>query len=158
MISKEKTTQAFLLVILLSLFLTFLHQAIAPYNGVLKFFGQKDNAVLDWWSIQHLLTGVVIGSWLIYSNYVSENSWQKVTFMVFLMSFSWECFELFMELGSLTLFEARHWNYGYEHWVNRAISDQVVTVAGGVIGYKYKEAWKWTLFPVVAWMLISLFI
>ncbi|MFC1608757.1 hypothetical protein ACFL2R_01075 [Patescibacteria group bacterium] len=155
---KIRISRIVLLIAVASLFLAILHWSIAPYSGFITLFGAKDNAVFDWWSIFHLMAGVLIGSWLLYYRYVPDKNWKKMLLVIFVISFVWEVFELFAELGSVILFSKEYWKYGYEHWMNRVISDQVITVGGGLIGYNYKRIWAWMLPPVVVWMIVSFFV
>lgn len=80
--------------------------------------GERNNALLDLWSLAHLASGIVLG-WLI------------DPFLALVILIAWEPFEILF-LGPI-LYKWKGIDFGYETWKN-SISDILVDAIGVAIG------------------------
>ncbi|MBU4480013.1 hypothetical protein KKG48_01030 [Patescibacteria group bacterium] len=138
--------------LILSLILLFLIILLQPQQMSLVpiFFGDSKIAMFDLWSIQHFLTGVLIGSLLLNSENRETKKWQKIIPFILFLALGWELAEIYLETGVVL----KNWT-GFEHWTNRMIADPFVTLMGGITGYSVKDSWKIAIVPVVMWLVIK---
>ncbi len=114
------------------------------------FFGDQSVALFDLWSIQHFLVGILIGSLLLGSEKTEKpvKKWRVIIpFMIF-VAISWEAVEVFLENGHI-LFNS------FEGWSNRLITDPLMALLGGMVGYLIKDSWKIAVVPAILWLVIK---
>jgi uncharacterized membrane protein YvlD (DUF360 family) len=98
-----------------------------------QFFGDKQVAMFDFWSLQHAMSGILLG-WL-----VGRLRWGL--FHVLIAAYLWEMLEWWLESGGLGAGVAS-WKAGHEHWANRLIADPVLVLLGArVYFYAPKIVW-----------------
>ena len=119
-----------------------------------QLFGDKQISMLDLWSFQHLMSGVLIGAtlrWL-----APDFSASKLRFIsaVMLLSYGWEALELQLELGTFGHCISE-WKVGFEHWSNRLVGDPLLGIIGALIARRYRQAWKFVLIPAAFWLAIN---
>jgi hypothetical protein len=103
--------------------------------GFIHFFGLKTQSWFDVWSIEHFISGILIGSLLALlwpktrQPPVANNT---VPFFLALLtiSFIWESVEFYLEAGYSGSAGVTHWFQGVEFWGNRVITDPLMVVAG----------------------------
>jgi hypothetical protein len=144
----------FLILSLIPLFLIILFQ---PQQNTLFpiFFGDESIALFDLWSIQHFLSGVLIISFfLLPKNTVGEiKNWQKIIPFILFVALSWEAMEIYFETGVII----KGWT-GSEHWSNRIITDPLMALLGGVVGYITKDSWRVAIVPAIFWLILKIFL
>lgn len=137
---------------LLLTILTVLHLNASGQTSLPDFVGDRSDAIFDLWSIQHFLSGILVGSILAYVRIDLSASWHGFALRMFIFAFIWEAAELTMEAGWLGTSVAA-WKKGYEHWGNRFIGDLLMVTLGGLLAGKYRNAWKWALMPAAVWFI-----
>ncbi len=113
-------------------------------------FGNQEIAMFDLWSIQHFLAGILIGSLLLIPKNETTQQWQKIIPFILFIALSWEAFEIYIETG--VIFET--WK-GFEHWTNRIITDPLMALIGGVVGYLIRDSWRVAVVPAIMWLVIK---
>jgi len=121
------------------------HFEVTKNFGLPVVLGDKKNALFDLWSINHFLSGVVFSTALY--KYLEARNYNTFKYYVVFLACAasgWEILELTIEHLSqgATLFI---WLNGNEHWANRLIGDYVMFVLGGLLGFKMKSAWKFSI-------------
>ena len=98
-------------------------------------FGLKTESWFDVWSVEHFISGILIGSLLALiwpktrQPPIADNS--VPFFLALLMiSFMWESVEFYMETGYSGVEGITHWFQGVEFWGNRVITDPLMVLAG----------------------------
>ena len=116
------------------------------------FFGDEKIAMFDLWSIQHFLAGVIIGSLLLSPKEETGKikNWQRIIPFVLFIALTWEALEIYFETGVII----KTW-VGLEHWSNRIITDPLMALLGGAIGYLIKDSWKIAIVPTIMWLVIK---
>ncbi|MDD9912939.1 MAG: hypothetical protein OXR68_05245 [Alphaproteobacteria bacterium] len=120
-------------------------------------WGHKTIAFLDFWTLEHILSGVSVGMLSIYfSRYLLEHlqsplhiqngDFKKsvVTLhitILLMLAFSWEMLEHYLETG-LAGEGVEYWFQGVEHWSNRILSDNIAILFGYFLGMRY---------PLIVW-------
>ncbi|MDH4330895.1 MAG: hypothetical protein OEV93_05090 [Candidatus Moranbacteria bacterium] len=118
-----------------------------------NFFGDQKTSLFDLWSIQHFLAGVLIGSLLITPKYERTKKWHIMLPLTIFLAFAWEAVELYLESGGIEAVQS-FWNQR-EHWSNRLVSDPIMVIGGGVLGYIIHDSWKIAIIPSIIWLLIK---
>ncbi|MBU1558077.1 hypothetical protein KKC45_03890 [Patescibacteria group bacterium] len=139
----------FLILSLIPLFLIILFQ---PQQSTIipVFFGDGEIALFDLWSIQHFLAGVLIGSLLLSPKNEPTKKWQRIIPFILFIALTWEAVEIYLETG--VVFE--NWK-NFEHWTNRIITDPLMILLGGAVGYLIKESWRIAVIPAIMWLVIK---
>lgn len=134
----------------------------------MELWGLKTEAAVDVWTIEHLLSGMSIGSFVAVQNQTVFRSQLELDskhpiirhfdlVAVLLLAFAWEAIEHYLETG-LAGARVEHWFQGVEHWSNRLISDPLMLV----IGYEIMRRWNQTVLPArilsAIWLLVHIFI
>lgn len=97
--------------------------------------GEKTIAFFDIWSLEHLMTGIILAFIL---NRICSNKKVNILFLL-LISLLWECLEHYLEEGLLGV-KIQNWFAGIEYWGNRLIGDNLVMIIGGLIYNKYPKS------------------
>lgn len=115
-------------------------------------WGLKIHAIFDVWTIEHLLSGISVGSAIRKKNHnvLKKNlglknhdyhSWYFAITGVFFLAYAWESLEHYLEMG-LAGDAVKYWFQGVEFWPNRLIADPLMLVLGYMLTKK---------FPVIVW-------
>lgn len=143
-----------LTMITLCLVLPVLHIQLSHSADWPRLVGDRTEAVFDLWSFQHLCSGILIGSFLVYGRFLHQCKWRRFALVMLLCSLLWEAAELSMEAGAFG--EAvMLWKRGFEHWGNRFVGDPLMVVSGGLAARHYASAWKFVLLPAGLWFAIN---
>lgn len=116
-------------------------------------FGDQRTSLFDLWSIQHFLAGVLIGSLLITPKYERTKKWQLMLPLTIFLAFAWEAIEMYIESGGIEVLQS-FWNQR-EHWSNRLVSDPLMVIGGGILGYIIHDSWKVAVIPTIIWLAIK---
>ena len=129
-------------------------------------WGLKTVAFFDIWTLEHLLSGISIGSFSMYLNKRKIKNEFKIDdhkgfyfdmILVLLIAYIWETAEHYLETG-LAGESVQYWFQGVEFWANRFISDPLITV----LGYFISKYYPITVTPAriisLLWLLIHIFI
>ena len=121
-----------------------------------RIIGDRCDAILDMWSLQHLCSGMLIGSIIIGIRLVEKDKMLlRFILMVIALELCWEAAELLMEAGYFG-HTVSNWKQGYEHWGNRFIGDPFMTVLGGLLARKFSSLWKIALIITLIWMTVNI--
>ncbi|MBT4315335.1 MAG: UbiA family prenyltransferase [Candidatus Magasanikbacteria bacterium] len=115
-------------------------------------YGAREVAMLDLWSIEHFLLGVVMYPLL--RKVFPNSNIKKLLLVIFAIAYSWELAEFLMESGVFGI-AISDWKRGFEHWSNRLIADPLLVLLGGFISTKKQNLWKWLLVPWAVWGLAN---
>lgn len=109
-------------------------------------FGDKQVAMFDLWSLQHFLTGILIG-WFA----VRHPSPVVATIG---LAYAWEALEWFMEDGGMGA-RIASWKAGNEHWANRCIGDPAMVSLGAMLSMRQPRV-LWAALPcAVGWLAVN---
>lgn len=129
---------------------------------MIELFGAKTTAAFDLWSLEHFFTGANVaifgGKMRRRFNVCNDNPRLFVIAFVLICELFWEVVEHYLEAGAMTMFpRVEYWFHGVEAFVNRAISDPLMTVAGGFFIMRFP---KWKIFCVLfstIWVTVHVF-
>lgn len=124
---------------------------ITDINIVL--FGNKQNALFDLWSIQHLLSSVCVGFIILY--FTRTIDLIVYTLLLLMIALGWELIELFAELGIFGNGLAV-WFVGVEFWSNRLISDPFLVIVGGLLVFYQRKLIKPAVLIASIWLVINI--
>ncbi|HBU06637.1 MAG TPA: hypothetical protein DEB09_00975 [Candidatus Magasanikbacteria bacterium] len=131
-------------------------------------FGLKTHAILDVWTIEHLLSGLSVGSAVKKKNHKvfqkilnvvehNHHSWWFDISGVLFIAYAWETLEHYLETG-LAGSHVEYWFQGVEFWPNRLITDPLMLVLGYIIAKKYSFLIWPARFLSVVWLIVHIFI
>ena len=129
-------------------------------------WGLKTVAFFDIWTVEHLLSGISIGSFSMYLNKKKIKNEFKIDsykgfyfdmILVLLIAYIWETAEHYLETG-LAGESVEYWFQGVEFWANRFISDPLITVFGYFISKYYPITVTPARIISLLWLLIHIFI
>ena len=125
-------------------------------------WGVKTVSWFDWWSIEHLLSGISIGAGVSLFHQKKNISCKKLKqhfdiYAVLLFAYMWEVFEHYLETG-LMGGGVENWLQGVEFFGNRFITDPLLVLFGYFIATQYPKL----VFPArifsFLWLIIHIFI
>lgn len=131
-------------------------------------FGLKTHAILDVWTIEHLLSGISVGYAVKKKNYKvfqeilnivehRHHSWWFATSGVLFFAYLWETLEHYLEIG-LAGSKVEYWLQGVEFWPNRLIADPFMLI----LGYMIAKKWPFLVWPArflsIGWLIVHIFI
>jgi len=127
-------------------------------------FGLKTGAIFDIWSIEHLFSGVSIGSAVKKKNHQviqkilnvddhNHHSWWFAITGVLFLAYLWETFEHYLETGLIGS-AVEYWFQGVEFWPNRLIADPLILL----FGYLVAKKWSFLVWPAMFLSLVWLFV
>lgn len=134
----------------------------------MELWGLKTDATFDVWTIEHLLSGLSIGSFVAIKNRQTFDSHLKLEpthpiirrfdlIAVLFIAFAWEALEHYLETGMAGA-RVEYWFQGVEHWSNRLISDPIMLV----VGYEIMRRWSVTVLPArilsAIWLIVHIFV
>lgn len=131
-------------------------------------WGLKTHAILDVWTIEHLLSGLSVGSAVKKKNHKvlqkilnvvkhNHHSWWFDISGVLFIAYAWETLEHYLEVG-LAGSTVEYWFQGVEFWPNRLIADPFMLVLGYMIAKKYPSLVWPARFLSLAWLVVHVFI
>lgn len=131
-------------------------------------WGLKTHAILDVWTIEHLLSGISVGSAVKKKNHKTfqkvlnvidhnHHSWWFDISGVLFIAYMWETLEHYLEEG-LAGFKVEYWFQGVEFWQNRFIADPLMLVLGYLIAKKFPFlVWPARFFSI-GWLILHIFV
>jgi hypothetical protein len=128
-------------------------------------WGVKTVAIFDVWSIEHLLSGISVGSFVIVQNRKklqglldhSPIHRRMDYFFLLFLAYAWETLEHYLEVG-LWGDKVEYWFQGVEFWANRLISDPLLLVIGYWVAKRYVHAVTPARLLSMVWLLVHLFV
>lgn len=117
-------------------------------------FGERSNAIFDLWSLQHCMSGVILGALI--TTIKPSLKKRRIVFFAYILTvaYLWELLELTMELGWFG-HSIASWKGGFEHWGNRLMGDPVMVLIGGFISLKLTKVWRWISIPAILWAIVN---
>lgn len=118
--------------------------------GLDLLFGAKTSALMDIWTIEHVLSGMSVGHAVRRFNQVRYQRLPgfeaaRITTVHFdlvallLVAFAWEAVEHYLETG-LAGASVAHWFRGVEYWGNRLLFDPLAMLAGYAL-VRWRACW-----------------
>jgi len=136
-------------------------------------WGLKTTSFLDFWSIEHVLSGLSIGYAVHKRNhkvflkklkhYKLDVQIQKFTshyydiIGVLFLAYLWEAWEHYLENGLLGE-KVTYWFQGVEFWGNRLITDPLALVLGYLIAQRHPKLIVPARAAIVAWIFVHIFV
>ncbi|MEM7105565.1 MAG: hypothetical protein AAF502_20675 [Bacteroidota bacterium] len=134
----------------------------------MEIWGWKTVAIFDVWTIEHILSGLSIGSLVTIRNskvfkeklgidakQINTNYFDLIG--VLFLAFAWETLEHYLEIG-LAGEVVQYWFQGVEFWANRLISDPLMLV----LGYYIVKHYTWMVTPArilsLIWLIVHIFV
>ncbi len=131
-------------------------------------WGVKTVAMMDVWTIEHVLSGVSVGHAVRKNNRKAyeeklglDKNNVKTRYFDFLgvmfLAYLWETIEHYLEVG-IAGSKVEYWFQGVEFWPNRIFFDPVMLLLGYLIAKRYPRLVNPARFLSLAWLLIHIFI
>ncbi|MEM7697655.1 MAG: hypothetical protein AAF236_04535 [Verrucomicrobiota bacterium] len=131
-------------------------------------WGKKTDAMMDVWTIEHLLSGISVGMFVILTNrrilsrfgdeVPSEKSMLSFDLVgVMFLAFLWETFEHYLETG-LAGERVEFWFQGVEFWANRLIFDPLMLVLGYLLVRKFPKIVLPARILSIIWLVVHVFV
>ncbi|RAP31492.1 hypothetical protein DID76_02680 [Candidatus Marinamargulisbacteria bacterium SCGC AG-414-C22] len=131
-------------------------------------WGIKTKAMLDVWSIEHILSGMSIGYfvskfntklWIKHGLSTMPTIFKKYAdvIAILFLAFTWETFEHYIEIGLCGEW-LKYWFQGVEFWPNRLIFDPLCMWLGYVFITRYTRYILVARVASFVWLFIHLFI
>ncbi len=126
-------------------------------------WGEKTEAFIDVWSIEHFASGIGVGYLVIFIlsklKYKENNKDYKLMFymMVILTAYLWEVIEHYLETGAIND-HITFWFQGVEFWGNRIIADPLLMLLGATCYLKYNFLSKYAQVFSITWIFSHVFI
>jgi hypothetical protein len=128
-------------------------------------WGLKTKAMLDIWTIEHILSGMSVGFFAKNNNDKIFNKkfdiktnykYFDIIFVLFI-AYLWETIEHYLETG-LAGEAVEYWFQGVEFWANRIIFDPLALIIGYLIVRKYNNIVHYARILSVIWLIVHIFI
>lgn len=131
-------------------------------------WGVKTIAMMDVWTIEHLLSGLSVGHAVKKNNHkvfekkLGIEAHNVITkhfdiIGVLFLAYLWETIEHYLEIG-LAGETVQYWFQGVEFWPNRIIFDPLMLVLGYLIAKKYPKLVKPARICSFIWLFVHIFI
>ena len=131
-------------------------------------FGPKTDSWFDIWSIEHFVSGMAISSLcVLLADKVFLKGVREIPpvaekrvyiISILLVEYMWEVAEFYMEAGYTHVQAITYWFQGVEFWGNRALSDPLITLSGGILAlHRAKLVWPARIFSL-AFLGVHLFV
>lgn len=130
-------------------------------------WGVKTSAMMDVWTIEHILSGLSIGLIVSKQNIKVFNKigvdLKQITTKhfdlvgVLFAAFIWETLEHYLETG-LAGNAVQYWFQGVEYWPNRLIFDPLMLIIGYLIVKKNPKLVVYARALSVVWLFVHIFI
>ena len=128
-------------------------------------WGVKTTAMMDVWTIEHVLSGISVGAFVIGQNtaiLAHELKFESSRIMrhfdvlgVLFLAYLWETFEHYLEIG-LAGEWLEYWFQGVEFWPNRLIFDPLMLVIGYLIARACPGLVTPARFASLLWLFVHL--
>jgi hypothetical protein len=131
-------------------------------------WGLKTVALMDVWTIEHVLSGVSVGHAVKKSNrgvfyrklgleehHIVTRHFDVIG--VLFLAYLWETVEHYLEVG-LAGPVVEYWFQGVEFWPNRIIFDPLMLVFGYLIAKKYPKLVKPARICSLLWLVVHIFV
>ncbi len=133
----------------------FAHLAVAPdVFSESIIFGDRRFAFFDLWTLQHVLSGVIVGFLILFLK--NGIAFKEYLISILLVAFLWELFEVGMEHGLMGQVVA-DWKFGYEFILNRVLVDPLSVLIGGILQWHFKNFVYVSLPLASLWLLANIF-
>lgn len=130
-------------------------------------WGDKTTAILDVWSIEHILSGISLGHVVGKHHYRvfrrllggdhTVHSWHFNLAGLLALAYAWEALEHYLETG-LAGEGVTAWFQGVEFWANRLLADPLAMI----LGYAAARHWPRLVFPSrvasLVWLMLHVFV
>lgn len=131
-------------------------------------WGLKTHALMDVWTIEHVLSGLSVGHAVKKKNHkvfktklnIDESLISTRHFDllgVLFLAYLWEAIEHYLEVG-LAGAKVEYWFQGVEMWGNRLIFDPLMLVIGYLIAKKYPKLVIPARILSALWLIIHIFV
>lgn len=129
-------------------------------------WGWKTTALFDWWSVEHVLSGVSAGATVDTHHQKKKISCSKLKqhfdiYAVLLLAYMWEVVEHYLETGILTPFEGgaiENWLQGVEFFGNRFITDPLLVLLGYFLATRYPVLVIPSRILSITWLIVHIFV
>lgn len=131
-------------------------------------WGVKTTAIMDVWTIEHVLSGISVGCAVRMSNHkifkkklgldihqITTRHFDLIG--VLFIAYLWETIEHYLEAGIAGPI-VEHWFQGVEFWPNRIIFDPLMLVIGYLIAKKYPKLVNPARAASIAWLIVHIFL
>ena len=104
-------------------------------------WGDKTLAFFDVWSIEHIVSGITLGSLMFFIHdklKLRDNKEYKLFYYLSIafVAYLWETIEHYLETGLIND-QVTFWFRGVEFWGNRIITDPILAILGAFLYWKY---------------------
>ena len=131
-------------------------------------WGLKTTSIFDVWSIDHIMSGISIGSSVRKHNHrrirriaphqnPADHSFHFDLVGVLFLAYLWETIEHYLETGLLGL-GVEYWFQGVEFWANRIVADPALLVVGYLIAKRYPNMVIPARIFTAVWIFIHVFV
>lgn len=130
-------------------------------------WGYKTTALLDVWSIEHVLSGISVGHIVKKRHHTvfrrilgrdhDVHCWHFNLVAVLCVGYAWEAIEHYLETGLLG-FRVEYWFQGVEFWGNRLLTDPLMLVVGYVIAKRYPRLILPARITSCIWLFVHVFL
>jgi hypothetical protein len=133
------------------------------YQMLELFWGLKTTALFDWWSVEHVLSGVSLGA-AVYIFHDKKNIECKKLkqhfdmYAVLLLAYMWEVVEHYLETGIAGGGAVEDWLQGVEFFGNRFITDPLLVLLGYFIAKKYPILVMPARILSLTWLAVHIFV
>lgn len=131
-------------------------------------WGLKTVAMMDVWTIEHVLSGLSVGHAVRKNNHkvfkkklgiehhdITTRHFDIVG--VFFLAFLWETVEHYLEVGTAGDI-IKFWFQGVEFWPNRIVFDPFMLILGYLIAKKYPRLVVPARFLSIIWLAVHIFV
>ena len=126
----------------------------------MEIFGIKTISLIDYWTIIHILSGIIIG-FLLLKLQKEENANNKIIISniiaILSLAFAWEIIEYLGEIGVFGNI-IKTWLYGIEYLPNRLIIDPLSILLGFFIVLKKPKVFTPATVLCSIWVIIHIFL
>ena len=130
-------------------------------------WGLKTIAIMDVWTIEHVLSGLSIGHAVRKNNhkiFKKKFGLEKHHIVtkhfdvmgVLFLAYLWETIEHYLEVG-VAGEVVQYWFQGVEYWPNRVIFDPLMLVLGHLIATKYPQLVNPARIISLVWLIVHIF-
>lgn len=131
-------------------------------------WGMKTTAMMDAWTIEHLLSGISIGHAVKNNNHkifkkklglekhhITTRHFDIIS--ILFLAYLWETIEHYLETG-IAGQAVEYWFQGVEFWPNRIIFDPLILIVGYLIAKKHPKLVNSARLCSIIWLFVHIFI
>jgi hypothetical protein len=128
----------------------------------MNIWGDKTVSFFDIWSIEHLVSGITLGSVIIllqarYKNRIIENDKLVYYISVAFLACLWEVVEHYLEAGLIND-QVTYWFQGVEFWGNRILTDPLLVILGSYLNLRYNFLARYAQCFSITWLIVHIFV